>query len=441
MTDAKDNSSLPVLLAITGAVVVVGIGGWFFLEQDSKSARATQELSAESFVADPAAETATGAPVETSTGESGEATVPIDASEVDAALRKARLAADADILLYPDSQSAFHYYGQILDIEPNHEIASAELDALLAKVAQTVTTHLERKEFDEAYRIAMKVATRRPEHSLVADTQQTLDREADRLVETAIEAAQNGDDDGANELVAAAKALPGRSPEYLAAILDSINEIRDVRLAAERDRQKRALLAADDAKQSWIDGVRNAIAAGQLIAPAGASARDLLAEDNDWRDERQTLSAELLAAMKASVQAHIDAQEFDKAEKLLFAAEDFGGKSESLDQLRNTLDTEYVEYRSEQPIDSAKLVGIKLGPPRYPARALQRGQDGWVEVHFVVTPEGDTADIEVSASEPESIFDRVAISAVEKWKFAPVKIRDRLVSQRAVTRLVFQVQE
>lgn len=441
MTDAKHNSPLPVLLAITGAVVVVGIGGWFFLEQDSQSSRAKQELRPESFSADPAAGTMPGTPVDTSAADAGEASAPIDASEVDAALRKARLAADADILLYPESQSAFHYYCQILDVEPQHEIAAAELDTLLARVEQTVSAQLERKEYDEAYRTAMRVATRRPEHSLVVETQRTLDREAENLVETAIEAAQNGDDAGANELVAAAKALPGRNPEYFAAVLDSIGEIRDVRLAAQRDREKRALLAADDAKQSWIDSVRKAIAAGQLIAPAGASARDLLDEDNDWQDERRELRAELLAAIKASVLMHIDVQEFDQAEKALAAVGELGENPESLDELRNTLDTAYVEYRSEQPIDSSKLDAVKIGAPRYPARALQRGQDGWVELHFVVTPEGDTADIEVTASEPESVFDRVAISAVEKWKFAPVKIRDRLVSQRAMTRLAFHIQQ
>ncbi len=33
MTESTDNSSLPMLLAITGAIVVVAVGGWFYLEQ------------------------------------------------------------------------------------------------------------------------------------------------------------------------------------------------------------------------------------------------------------------------------------------------------------------------------------------------------------------------------------------------------------------------
>jgi hypothetical protein len=34
MTDAKDNSSLPLLLSISGAVLLVAVGGWFFLDQE-----------------------------------------------------------------------------------------------------------------------------------------------------------------------------------------------------------------------------------------------------------------------------------------------------------------------------------------------------------------------------------------------------------------------
>ena len=34
MTDATENSSLPLLLAISGAVLLVAVGGWYLLEQE-----------------------------------------------------------------------------------------------------------------------------------------------------------------------------------------------------------------------------------------------------------------------------------------------------------------------------------------------------------------------------------------------------------------------
>ncbi len=45
MTEVKDNSSLPLLLSITGAVVVVAIGGWFFLNQEPVDATPTDVVA------------------------------------------------------------------------------------------------------------------------------------------------------------------------------------------------------------------------------------------------------------------------------------------------------------------------------------------------------------------------------------------------------------
>ncbi len=42
MDKAEDNSSLPLLLSITGAVLAVAVGGWFYLEQVDSVPDATQ---------------------------------------------------------------------------------------------------------------------------------------------------------------------------------------------------------------------------------------------------------------------------------------------------------------------------------------------------------------------------------------------------------------
>jgi len=171
MNTAKDDSSLPLLLTIAGAVAAVGIGGWFFLGYESGGADATQDsqdLSAFVRPSSAAVEpSARSTDVDVAADYAGK-TDAIDVSEISVALTKARLAADADILLVPAKQSAFYYYGQVLDAEPGHALATAELDAVLARLEQEVTTHLAKKEYDDAYRIASIVATRQPEHSLVS---------------------------------------------------------------------------------------------------------------------------------------------------------------------------------------------------------------------------------------------------------------------------------
>lgn len=62
---------------------------------------------------------------------------------------------------------------------------------------------------------------------------------------------------------------------------------------------------------------------------------------------------------------------------------------------------------------------IKRVPPRYPAKAIERGQEGWVDLRFAITPEGATSDIRIVASYPRGVFERTAANALAKWVYAP----------------------
>ncbi len=436
MKEVKDNSSLPLLLSITGAVLAVAVGGWFLLNQDASDAptpEAVAEAPAEE--AAPAADNDVADNTETAAEAIDEALIDIDAE-----LRKARLAADADILIFPATQSALYYYGRVLQADPEHAIANAELDAALAQVARTVADHLEAEEFGNAYEIATLVARRRPEHALVLETQQTLDDFTEQLVAEAIQHAQDGNDQQAADAFATAEALPGRNPDYFTAIRSSMDDIREVRQAAEADRAQRARLADDDARAAWAAIIRKAIADGNLISPAGASARDLLAEQNSWAEERTALTAETVTALIAAAQELIDASNPAEAEVLMTAAVELGGDADEFDALRAALENAYIELESNRIASMSELVRVKAVPPRYPRRAQEREVSGWVDVYFTITPSGETADILVNRSEPQSVFDRAAVEAVEKWAFEPVEYRGQVIAQRAGTRVVFRLE-
>jgi TonB family protein len=431
MTDTKDNSSLPLLLSITGAVLAVAGGGWYFLNQEPEAPIPETEAAPtqQQTLLDP--------------DGPGGAKIPMPAQssiDVEAELRKARLAADADILVRPTTQSALHYYGRVLKADPRHEVANAELATILARVAQTVEQHLEAEEYEDAYKLASQVATLRPEHDLVVVTQTTLDAYTEELVTQAISYAQDGNDSDADEALATAAGLPGRNPEYFTAVGKSINEIRDVRLAAEADREQRAKLAADEARQAWTDSVRNAIGAGNLITPAGASARDLLAENNSWSFERATLTGEFVAAMFNTAAFHIGESQLEQAETLVNAIVDTGAEPEGFDDLQASLENAIVSARASRVVSTKDLVPTNQVTPRYPRRAQERGDTGWVDLFFTVTPSGETADITIRASEPGSIFDKAAIDAVEQWSFEPVVYRGQVISQRAGARLIFRIE-
>ena len=448
MTDAKDNSSLPLLLAVTGAVLVVGVGGWFLLDQEPTPSAESRAAAMPTPLTDTAGEVAgpaaqdVAAPVDEMDTEADVAATPGEemTGDVDAELRKARLAADADILIFPPAQSALHYYGQVLEADPQHAIANAELDAILTRVEQTVAAHLVAEEYDDAYAIAELVAEVSPDHALVVDTQQTLDTQTEQLVEQAIAHAQAGEDEQADEALATAEALPARNPDYFVAIRDSITEIRDVRIAAERDRAQRARMAANQAKAAWVNSVREAIENGNLITPAGASARDLLAEGKKWSSEHRELTADVITAMTGSAQILIEENRLNDAEALVHAAEQLGDDADAFAELRASLETAFIAAQSNRVANMAELVRTKAVAPRYPRRAERYDVSGWVDIYFTVTPDGQTADIEVKRSEPEKIFDRAAIDAVSEWEFQPVEYRGQLISQRTAARLVFRIE-
>jgi TonB family protein len=443
MTDAKDNSSLPLLLGISGTILVVAVGGWFFLEQGEPAPPSVQDApiaaQPESGLAAIDDTTEPGEP-ETAVVEPGAApaieVVDAPTTGVDAELRKARLAADADILVVPAAQSALHYYGRILDVDPGHPIANAELDAMLARVAPTVTQHLEAEEFDQAYEIAALVARQRPEHALVMETQQTLDDYTEQLVEQAIQDVKDGNDEEAMLAITTAQGLPNRNPDYFTAVRESVAEIQDARQAAERDQKQRA----NNARSAWVQSVRDAIARGNLISPEGSSARDLMAEANNWSAERTQLSGELMVALIDTAESHIETELFDEAGALIDAASGFGDDTDELSGLRASLETAIIEKQSSSRVPLSKLVQTKTAPPEYPRRATRANLTGYVDLLFTVTPAGQTADIEVLRAEPEAVFDAAAIKAVTAWEFQPVEYRGQIISQRTAARLVFRIE-
>lgn len=414
---------MPLLLAVTGMVLVSVAAGWLLLDR--------------------------GRPAQVDAGESHPATAmePFGAdpannssiTDIDASLRMARLAADADILVFPPEQSALHFYGRVLAAEPGHAAANAELDAVLDLVSSTVADHLQAAEFQDAYELALHVAKVRPGHALVHDVQQRLDKSAAGYVSQAMQYAQDGKDKSAAASLAAAEALPGSQPDYIAAVRDSIFEIQESRTIGERIEIERANLAAAKATEHRVEKIRNAIKLGQLITPPGDSARDYLAEWTASDIRKEELTEALVDALIAESEINVGLGLLPLTETLLDAADELSGDHAELAELRDSLERAYLEAETNKLVSTTDLVSVSTVPPRYPERARARSISGWVEVKFTVTTSGETADIEVLRSEPRSIFNVAAIQAVKQWTFEPRIFRGQHINQQTAVRLVFDL--
>ncbi len=68
---------------------------------------------------------------------------------------------------------------------------------------------------------------------------------------------------------------------------------------------------------------------------------------------------------------------------------------------------------------SSTIVPVYRIAPDYPARALSRGIEGYVDLVFDVTASGRTENIRVLEAQPEGVFEKSAMRTLAKWKYRP----------------------
>ena len=438
MTQANENSSLHIILFISVAVVAAAALGWLFLGMDEEQPEAVSDTP----VTVPG--TTTAQP-ETDTTPAVDTEEPVDAvaDGIEADLRKAQIAAAADILIEPMEQSAVFYYGRVLEADPSHPVATAELTTVLNQISVTANNHLEAGEYSEAYRIANAVAAVRPDHPMVEEVQHTLDTRATNILEDAMRLAQEGDFDSAFSAVDVAAALPGQSTDYFAAVRGTIGDLQASQQREETERQEQLEVVQRDLEQAvddWKQKTRAAINAGMLISPAGNSARDFFAERTEVDEHQAEIRADLIDAITAQAQDDIDRQRLADAETLVQAATELGADSTVTNGLLQTIEDTHIAIESTRLIAVNNFRRITNAPARYPRRAANRGISGWVEVEFTVTTDGETVDIEITNASPENVFDDAVIEAVQQWTFEPREFRGQIIAQRTVARLVFELE-
>ena len=192
------------------------------------------------------------------------------------------------------------------------------------------------------------------------------------------------------------------------------------------------------------------IAQGRLIEPTGDSARhyvDLLrAADANFEGLADT-NALLATRALAESRAALGANNLDRAEAHARAAADAGAPAAEVADINAKIMSMRVGSQAPAgPAEPAVLPENKLRrtafmAPTYPARARERGTEGWVDLEFTVAKDGTTHDAVVRAAEPVGTFDRAALDAVKRWRYEPRVVAGNVVEQRVQTRLRFRLAE
>ncbi len=88
----------------------------------------------------------------------------------------------------------------------------------------------------------------------------------------------------------------------------------------------------------------------------------------------------------------------------------------------------------EEPEAGAMQRGLKAEPlkrtaPAYPRIELNRGRQGWVQLSFVVTTDGEVIDPVVQDSSGSKPFESAALRTVEDWEYEPARWNGEVVQQ------------
>jgi TonB family protein len=109
-----------------------------------------------------------------------------------------------------------------------------------------------------------------------------------------------------------------------------------------------------------------------------------------------------------------------------------------LKQLALLQNADNVLNEQPQRIPDIQIEGflpIEMVTPEYPAKALQKGIEGWVRVEFTIDANGNIQNPIIVDSSPSRIFDRAVLAALKKSRYRPQLLNGEPVVVQGVTEL------
>ncbi|OCQ22770.1 hypothetical protein A7985_02085 [Pseudoalteromonas luteoviolacea] len=95
-------------------------------------------------------------------------------------------------------------------------------------------------------------------------------------------------------------------------------------------------------------------------------------------------------------------------------------------QVGNALDIETNDFLRETITNA---VPIERPPATFPRKAAERGQEGWVQLSYVVNEKGEVESAVVEKSSGITSFEKAALKAVKKWQFEPAVQNGKPIKQ------------
>jgi TonB family protein len=85
---------------------------------------------------------------------------------------------------------------------------------------------------------------------------------------------------------------------------------------------------------------------------------------------------------------------------------------------------------------------IKRANPNYPHSESLRGREGWVQVSFVIKPDGSVGETLIEDSSGRKAFERETIRTIKKWRYEPATMNGEAIEQcHTKVRIMFALEQ
>jgi TonB family protein len=209
-------------------------------------------------------------------------------------------------------------------------------------------------------------------------------------------------------------------------------------LAFQHDLTNARQKATQAESERGLQMARDRIRDGRLTDPAQDSAAYYLtqvqtsdAANAGLADVSRDLAAKLLERARASIAAG-KAPDADLA-----LAKRWGADPKDLAAVQ-----QLNAPRTQGPDPAtlaASLKRLRAPPPDYPQAALNQSVSGSVTLQFTVDVKGEPRDVHIVEATPPGVFDRAAVNAIKRWRYAPTVINGTPVEVPVKTLMRFEL--
>ena len=401
-------------------------------------------------------------------------------SATNSLLEQAEIAFAAGRIIEPEFDNALNYYRTLLETDPNNTDAAQGVERVVAYLENQAEGAIFQNDWDAARAYAAVILNVRPNDAKARDLRVAADRleRVHNLTTTALVQFSRGSlvapkDNNAADSYRAILALDPDNAVATRGLRSIVQRLianaQSASFAGEQDKAQKYVAEAraidpdaqglaeieriakqtkrtneDRSNQNDLVAASQALQDDRLMPPAAPNAFDLfngvLARDPQSAAARRGLEL-VRAALLDRAGALIAAGSLEPVEPLLVQAKVAGAEAGRVTDLQRELDyqkrlADARAGRFDRVYTVGELKVTRQVAPAYPRGARSRGTEGWVEVEFTVTEQGDVRDAKARSSSA-AIFEGAAISAINRWRFDPIVDDGRPVPVRAVVRFSF----